>query len=355
MFNLIKNSEIIKVDQGGNRGNQMNSGNQVNGNNNNNEQLITSASSNRPGLTFSPSFGLGSTQIKPLITLAVPEIEFLNNNNEANRNTNNNNNLNSDYNGNNNQQLNSQRISSNHQLINRYNGRPIQTIDPFLASASGDLSPLTSSSLNLNGINRGSSSSNGRRKKKRKPNNNKNKNRNKPLIQIVDDDQEETDQSNDEEEDSLIPMSSNNNGDESGDDDNRKDTDESQALDQILEMGLPSFLMEEIFGLNKRLLKPGKILAHLTFGALARGMIKRFFKTFLARSMPDRGGLIRRVADQGCRSVKGLGLRDSVILPLGVAVTLHPIFTPFMPAMLFALGSLKAIESATCYVSNALR
>uniref|UniRef100_T1JZ87 Uncharacterized protein n=1 Tax=Tetranychus urticae TaxID=32264 RepID=T1JZ87_TETUR len=342
MYNLIKNSEIVKVDQGGNRGNSGNHGG------NNNDQMLASAS--KPGWTFSPSFGSGSTQIKPLITLAVPEIEFLNSNN------NNNPNHNGNLNMNNNNQPNSHRISS-HQLYNSLNGRPVQGVDPYLASASGDLGPLSSPSSNFNNINRGSSltSTNGRRKKKRKPNS---KSKRKPLIQIVDDEEDNDDHNSEEDEtDSLIPMSSNagnknNNGDEEEDD--RKDSDENQALDQILEMGLPNFLLEEVFGLNRKLLRPGKILAHLTFGALARGMIKRFFKTFLSRSSPERG-LLRRVADKSCRSVKGLSLRDSVILPLGVAVTLHPLLLPLMPFMLFTLGSLKAIESATCYVSHAFR
>lgn len=117
------------------------------------------------------------------------------------------------------------------------------------------------------------------RPKRKKPKKRKKPNRSKPapLISFVDDDEEDSrknEQTDPEEEED---------GEKNEDDDDKKD------LEQLLELGLPGALLDEFFGNNRGLIRPGKILTHLTLGTIARAVMKRVFKSMFARMMPRFG------------------------------------------------------------------
>ncbi|XP_074602836.1 uncharacterized protein LOC141856432 [Brevipalpus obovatus] len=117
------------------------------------------------------------------------------------------------------------------------------------------------------------------RPKRKKPKKRKKPNRSKPapLISFVEDDEEDgrkNEQTDPEEEEE----------EEKGEDD-----DDKKDLEQLLELGLPGALLDEFFGNNRGLIRPGKILTHLTLGTIARAVMKRVFKSMFARMMPRFG------------------------------------------------------------------
>lgn len=90
-----------------------------------------------------------------------------------------------------------------------------------------------------------------------------------------------------------------------------------------------------------------------SFNSMANGLAKKALSSILYRIFPTMKHLnVKGVAARGCRDVQSIGSLDSIIMPLGLAVTLHPLLLPLVPFLLLALGSIKAIESATCFVSE---
>ena len=90
-----------------------------------------------------------------------------------------------------------------------------------------------------------------------------------------------------------------------------------------------------------------------SFNSMANGLAKKALTSILYRIFPTMKHLnVKGVAARGCRDVQSIGSLDSIIMPLGLAVTLHPLLLPLVPFLLLALGSIKAIESATCFVSE---
>lgn len=92
----------------------------------------------------------------------------------------------------------------------------------------------------------------------------------------------------------------------------------------------------------------------VSFGNMANGLIQRALRSMVYRVFPSIKN-VKGVAARGCREVQSIGSFDSIIMPLGLAVTLHPLLLPLIPFLLLALGSIKAIESATCFVSEYFR
>lgn len=90
-----------------------------------------------------------------------------------------------------------------------------------------------------------------------------------------------------------------------------------------------------------------------SFNSMANSLAKKAISSILYRIFPTMKHLnVKGVAARGCRDVQSIGSLDSIIMPLGLAVTLHPLLLPLVPFLLLALGSIKAIESATCFVSE---
>lgn len=89
----------------------------------------------------------------------------------------------------------------------------------------------------------------------------------------------------------------------------------------------------------------------LSFGSMAKGLVRRAVKSAVYRIFPSVKSL-KGVAERGCKDVQSIGSLDSVLMPLGLAVTLHPLLMPLVPFLLLTLGTIKAIESATCFVSD---
>lgn len=92
-------------------------------------------------------------------------------------------------------------------------------------------------------------------------------------------------------------------------------------------------------------------LKKLSFGNMAKGLIKRSIKSVVYRVFPSVKSL-KGVAVKGCKDVQTIGSMDSILMPLGLAVTMHPLLMPLVPFLLLTLGTIKAIESATCFVSE---
>lgn len=92
----------------------------------------------------------------------------------------------------------------------------------------------------------------------------------------------------------------------------------------------------------------------VSFGNMANGLVRRALRSMVYRIFPSIKN-VKGVAARGCREVQSIGSFDSIIMPLGLAVTLHPLLLPLVPFLLLALGSIKAIESATCFVSEYFR
>lgn len=89
----------------------------------------------------------------------------------------------------------------------------------------------------------------------------------------------------------------------------------------------------------------------VSFGVMANGLVRRAMKSMAYRLFPTMKN-VKFIAAKGCRDVQSIGSLDSIIMPLGLAVTLHPLLLPLVPFFLLALGSIKAVESATCFVSE---
>ncbi|KAI1280915.1 hypothetical protein HDE_13593 [Halotydeus destructor] len=89
----------------------------------------------------------------------------------------------------------------------------------------------------------------------------------------------------------------------------------------------------------------------LSFGGMAKGLARRAVKSTVYRMFPSVRSM-KGVAERGCKDVQSIGSLDSVLLPLGLAVTMHPLLMPLVPFLLLTLGTIKAIESATCFVSD---
>ena len=90
-----------------------------------------------------------------------------------------------------------------------------------------------------------------------------------------------------------------------------------------------------------------------SFNSMANGLARKALSSIFHRIFPTMKHLnVKGVAAKGCRDVQSIGSLDSIIMPLGLAVTLHPLLLPLVPFLLLALGSIKAIESATCFVSE---
>lgn len=89
----------------------------------------------------------------------------------------------------------------------------------------------------------------------------------------------------------------------------------------------------------------------VSISGFTQGIVKRALKSMVYRIFPSVKNA-KRVAAKGCRDVQTIGSMDSILMPLGIAVTLHPLLLPLVPFLLLALGSIKAIESATCFVSE---
>lgn len=92
----------------------------------------------------------------------------------------------------------------------------------------------------------------------------------------------------------------------------------------------------------------------VSFGSMANGLVRKAVKSIVYRVFPTLKS-VKGIAARGCRDVQSIGSFDSIIMPLGLAVTLHPLLLPLVPFLLLALGSIKAIESATCFVSEYFR
>ena len=97
----------------------------------------------------------------------------------------------------------------------------------------------------------------------------------------------------------------------------------------------------------------GSLMNHrkVSISGFTQGIVKRALKSMVYRIFPSVKNA-KRVAAKGCRDVQTIGSMDSILMPLGIAVTLHPLLLPLVPFLLLALGSIKAIESATCFVSE---
>lgn len=89
----------------------------------------------------------------------------------------------------------------------------------------------------------------------------------------------------------------------------------------------------------------------VSISGFTKGIVNRAMKSMVYRIFPSLKNA-KRVAAKGCRDVQTIGSMDSILMPLGIAVTLHPLLLPLVPFLLLALGSIKAIESATCFVSE---
>lgn len=97
----------------------------------------------------------------------------------------------------------------------------------------------------------------------------------------------------------------------------------------------------------------GGLTSHrrVSISGFTQGIVKRALKSMVYRIFPSVKNA-KKVAAKGCRDVQTIGSMDSILMPLGIAVTLHPLLLPLVPFLLLALGSIKAIESATCFVSE---
>lgn len=89
----------------------------------------------------------------------------------------------------------------------------------------------------------------------------------------------------------------------------------------------------------------------VSLGVMANGLVRRAMRSMAYRLFPTMKN-VKFIAAKGCRDVQSIGSLDSIIMPLGLAVTLHPLLLPLVPFFLLALGSIKAVESATCFVSE---
>lgn len=125
----------------------------------------------------------------------------------------------------------------------------------------------------------------------------------------------------------------------------KKKTKPDTGAEKVFNVNLPSELFKgdllEDFGNMKR----------FSFGTMAKGLVKRAIKSMVYRVFPTVKSL-KGVASKGCMDVQSIGSLDSILMPLGIAVTMHPLLMPLVPFLLLTLGTIKAIESATCFVSE---
>lgn len=155
----------------------------------------------------------------------------------------------------------------------------------------------------------------------------------------------------------------NNNDNTSKDDDN--DSKDDSRISSIINLNFPEFFKQshstsnildtldtdddEQFKLNN--INNSPLRRRVSFGVMANGLVRRAMRSIAYRVFPTMKN-VKHIATKGCRDVQSIGSLDSILMPLGLAVTLHPLLLPLVPFFLLALGSIKAVESATCFVSD---